>query len=72
MLKPKAIYSKVHPFIHDKFMKTVKRYAFSGLQKMNRERHLSLALMYYTQQITIQGVLPNENIEQRLGIKTNQ
>lgn len=71
MAKPKlkTIYSRVHEYVHERFMRTVKKYAFSGLQKMNRERHLTLALMYYTQQLTKQGVLPNEDIAQKLGIK---
>lgn len=70
--KLKTIYSRIHHYIHERFMRVVKKYAFSGLQKMNRERHLALALMFYTQQLTKQGVQPNEDIAQKLGIKTNQ
>lgn len=65
---PKPLGARVHPVALATLGKIAKAYNTTGMQKISKQEHVTLAIMSYSKTLQEKGVKPGDDIREKLGL----
>lgn len=66
--KPKPLGARVHPVAVATLDRIATTYKSTGLQKISKQEHVTLAIMFYGKALREKGVKNGDDIREKLGL----